>query len=296
MDIDRLRHLLPFFVAGTLEAEERRDVEEALRSSEELRQELKFWERAKTVVAARMNHAAAGHLTVEQIVDRAMGTGSLDELLSSDRHLQSCSECSEEFIRVKESLGARDRVEPDIPKRFLGMVRTVRLIYAVPVLMVVFAVVVLYFGQTEKPLPDPTMPGVNPPAIAEGPAEQTASLWLTYRPEVRSTSVRDLPFLALGERENQIRVFVAIPQNQVSGIQYKVTVGSPGTKLHHLDELLKRYASGGGHDSLQFMLPRQMFPSTGHNVTITVLEVLPPALRSLSPEEYHFEVEVRVKR
>ncbi len=296
MDINRVRHLLPFFVGGTLDPEERRDVEEALRSSEELRQELRFWERAKTVVAARMNHATAGHLTVEQIVDRAMGTGSRDELLFFDRHLQLCSECSEEFIRVKASLGVRDRVEPAIPNRFLGMVRTVRLIYAVPVLMVVIAVVVLYFGQTEKPLPDPTVPGVIPPAIAEEPAEQTASLWLTYRPEVRSTSARALPSLALGEQEKQIRVFVAIPQNQVSGIQYKVTVGSPGTKLHHLDELLKRYASGGGHDSLQFTLSRQMLPSTGHNMTITVLEILPPALRSLSPEEYRFEVEVRVKR
>jgi hypothetical protein len=271
-------------------------VEEALKSSEELRQELKFWERIKAVVAARMNHAAAGHLTAEQIVDRAMGTGSRDELLSFDQHVQLCSECSEEFIRVKESLGVRDPAEPTILERILGMIRTVRFIHALPVLTVVIAVVVFYFGITERQHPGPAIPGMTPPPIAERPADQTASLWLTYRPEVRSTSNRGFPALGLGEGAKQIQVFVAIPQNRVSGIQYRVTITSSGKEPYRLGHLLQRYGSGRGYDSLQFVMPREVLPAAGKIVNLTVSEVLPPELRSLSPEEYRFEVEIKAKR
>jgi hypothetical protein len=296
MNIDELKTLVPFYVGGALDTAKRMEMEEALKSSEELRNELRFWERTKTVVDARVAHAAAGHLTPKQIVDRAMGAGSGDELLSFDRHLQLCAECSEEFRRVKESLGAREAVEPTLFERMLGRVRVVRLVYAVPALIVVIGAVVLYFGKTNKQPPGPIVPGMTPPTIAEAPVDDTASLWLTYRPEVRSASRQALPSLILGAGKRQTKVFVAVPQNRVSGIQYGVTITSPGKKPYHLDQLLQRYATGGGYDSLQFVLPREVLPPTGTNMNLTISEVLPPALHALSPEEYRFEIEMKAKR
>ena len=296
MNIDDLRLLLPFFVGGTLGPEERQEVEEALKTSDELRKELEFWKRAKTAVANRVAHAAAGHLTPEQIVDRAMGVGTGDEVLAMDQHLQSCAQCSEEFHRVKESLDIHEAVKPSLFERILGIVRAVRLVYAVPALTVVIAFVVFYFSKTEKEPPGSPVASVPGASIAVAPAVDTALLWLTYEPEMRSASHHSLPTLALGEGEKHLRVFVAIPQNKVSGIHYRIIVTSPGRKIYRLQESPQRYTFGGGHDSLQFVLSREFLPPAGKTMTVTISELLPPTLRSLSPEEYRFEVEVRAKR
>jgi anti-sigma factor RsiW len=66
MNIDELKELLPFFVAGTLDPGERKQVEEALGTSKELRKDLKFWQRTKIVVEARALQAAASHRKPEQ--------------------------------------------------------------------------------------------------------------------------------------------------------------------------------------------------------------------------------------
>jgi hypothetical protein len=296
MDIDELKALLPLYVGETLDPAQRKEVEEALAHSEELRKELRFWERARTALATRRAHATAGHLTPEQIVDRAMGRSTVGEVLSFDEHLQSCKECAEDYNRVRGSLDAREGATLPFFHRAMSMLKKLRLVYAIPAVIIVIAVVAITYEKTAKDIPPPGPTTVALPATVSAPVDETATLWLTYRPEVRSTSRRDIPTLSLGEGERLVRVFVVVPQNQLEGIQYRVSIASSGKKPHYLEQLLRRYASGGGHDSLQFIVPRSLFPPPGDTVFLTVAEILPPALRALSPEEYRFTVEVKAKR
>ena len=297
MDINDVRELLPFFVSGTLEPDQRKMVEEALATSEELRMELDFWKRAQQVVAARQAENAAGHLTSRQIVDRALGTLTGEELLSVDNHLRACPSCSEDFNLLVQSLESNRGVLTTWTYRLKTAIRSVRLVYAVPALAVVAVASLLIISYWNKqPAPLPTKE-ITPPTVAENqqPEEAITSIWLSYRPKMRSASQQDLPVVELGEHGKQIKVFVSIPHNAVRGIRYKLAVISKGRTSYHIQDPVERYASGADYDSLRFVLPREVLALPGNTTILTISEVLPRELQSLTPEEYRLTFAVRAK-
>ncbi len=296
MDTKDLKELLPFFVAGSLSPAEREQVEEALNTSETLRKELGFWRQAEAVVRARHDLEKAGHLNARDIVDRAMGGASSDRLLSIDNHLQFCSMCSEELALVTQSVKTLGTVKYT-PFRILpGWAKSIRIVYAFPALVVVVAMVLIIFNSTNQQQPSASAPTHHPIPVAKSPAEPaaTASLSLTYHLEVRSTSHREIPTLTLENGQTHVKLSVAIPHNAADGIRYNVSLASHDAKPLQIQELVRRYASGEAYDSLQFVVSRNLLPLSGQPVTLTISEVLPPDLRGLTPEEYSFELMIRV--
>jgi hypothetical protein len=298
MDMNEVRDLLPLFAAGTLEPDQKQMVEEALRTSEELRKELEFWNRAVKAVAARHAESAAGHLSSQQIVDRALGALTGEELLHVDDHLRSCAACSEDLKQLNGTLESK-RAEPVTwSYRVKNVVKSARLVYAVPALAVAVAIVLYVSSYWDRQSTPPPTKETTPPILVENqPTDGTTRTFqLSYRPEVRSTSEEALPVLTLEEKDRRIQVLLSIPRNAVSGIRYRVAVLSKGTTTYIVQDLIERYGSGAEGDSLSFVLPREALALPGGITALSVSEVLPEELNGLTPEEYHINFAVRAKR
>lgn len=289
---DDIRTLLPFYAAGTLESDEAAEVEAALKDSEDLRNELRFWERTRNAVLAQNAHAAAGHLSAQHIVDFAEGIVERKEWAIVEHHLQSCEQCADEYRLVRTSLVAPAPVQVSFVGRLFGAVKSLRLAYAIPVLALM-VVAVMYF-EVEKEELQPVIPRIEEP-LAETPLppHENASLWLTYKPGLRSGVKQEVPTLSVEERHAGIDVFVSIPRNTASGIRYLVKVGSRTIQPVWLRDTLQKYASGSSQDSLAFTLPRALAPPPGDTLILTIHEVLPRHLSALEPEEYTFLVVVK---
>jgi hypothetical protein len=291
MTLDELKRLIPPYMAGTLDPEERREVEDALITSAALKRELTLWRHAKGALEARVAELAGGHLTPEQIVDRAMGLTPGKEMLEIDRHLASCSLCGDELRLVNECLGsgAPDRI--GVIDRLSAFLHRIRPSVAIPLVagalaLVVFILVSRSHFPIETPVPEHEIPG-----IVNVPERQEATLWLTYRAAMRSTSGPPPDTLIFTGSEKQIRIHIAIPQNQVTGIAYSVALESAGRRPFRLNETLTRFATGAGYDSLQFTIPDSVINKV---MVLTLTEVLPPQLQhSLTPEDYTFEIILR---
>jgi hypothetical protein len=297
MDNNDIGDLLPFFVAGTLKPDESRRVEEALATSEELRKELQFWKRAQEVVAARQAESVAGHLTSKQIVDRALGVLTGDELLPVDNHLRSCPACSEELTLLSQSLETKQGGFITWSNRLSSLIRSIRFVYAVPAFAAAVAIFILIFGHSdEQPMP-PSAKDIIPPVLAENQQldQRTTSVWLRYRPKLRSAAQVDLPVLTLDDKDTLLQMFISVPHNSVSGIRYRVSVLSNGKEQYHLQDLVGRYASGVKCDSLRFLLSRDVLALPGRTTTLAISEVLPKELNVLTPEAYTIEFVIRAK-
>ncbi|HSQ74466.1 MAG TPA: hypothetical protein VLT13_02845, partial [Bacteroidota bacterium] len=289
--------LLPFYVAGTLNAEQQTAVEQALGTSEELRTELRFWQRAEAVVHARGEMTAAGHLSSRDLVDRAMGAMPGERLLVIDQHLQSCRLCAEEFSLVKQSVGQVATAPRQVPQwSVAAALRWIRPLYVVPVAVAALAVVVLLFRSPEEQLQPPATPALPSPPVVKAPEPEgeTALFALTYRPEMRSASRYDTAVMTLAPDHDSVRLVVAVPRNTAVGIQYRFTVESRAAGRHRVNGLVQRYASGEVYDSLQCIIPRTILPASDGTVTLVVSEVLPPSLKDLSPEEYRLPFDLRL--
>jgi hypothetical protein len=297
MDINDIRDLLPFFVVGTLEPDKKQLVEEALATSEELRADLQLWKRVQQVIAARQSEIEAGHLTSQQIVDRALGALTGNELLSVDNHLRSCPACSEDLMLLDQSLETKQRGPKSWSARISSHITSVRLAYAMPAFAAVAVVCILIFRHSDSPPTSPSAANVAPPVLAENqpPDERTASVWLSYRPELRSAIEDSLPVLALEAKDSLVQVFLSIPRNSVSGIRYKLAVLSRGKKPYHVQELLERSASGDECDSLRVVLSRDALALPGRTTTLAISEILPAKLNSQTPEEYRISFVIRTK-
>lgn len=296
MELAEMKELLPFYVAGTLSVEQRSAIDQALATSEELRTELQFWQRAEAVVRARSEMTAAGHLSSRDLVDRAMGTMPGERILVVDQHLQSCRKCAEEFSLVKQSAGQIASV-PEIPQRVVAAaLKWLRPLYAVPAAVAALAVIVLVFRSPEEPLQPATSPALPSPPIVRAPEPEgeTAAFSLTYRPEMRSASRHDTAVMTLASNHDSVRLVVAIPRNTTAGIQYRLTMESRSAGPQRINGLVQRFASGEVYDSLQCVIPRTILPASDGAVTITISEVLPPQLKDLTPEEYRLPFDLRL--
>jgi hypothetical protein len=296
MDLQEIRELIPFYAAGTLTDAERSRVEEALKSSFALQEELAAWERIRDVVIAGASATVEGHLSPKQFVDRAMGMGTGAELLALDDHLRSCSECSNimDLVMGSALTGQEEAGGREAHRRWtVTSLRRVSLIAITAAVLVVVALTI-YKDRTERgavPLPPETVSALIPDSARSTTEPMAVSL--TYRPTVRSAS-HDMEYIEVvrGE-ERDIQFIVAVPRNAVHGIRYRVTISRDHSESTVVADSAQRFASGKSYDSLAVLVPHAAFPPAGTIAIITFREILPTALRDLTSEEYRFEVGVR---
>jgi len=106
-DCTHVTEVLPWFLNGSLDAGERRDVEEHLESCERCRREL-----ADTRFAGAVFRQ---HLAAEALVDYGFGRSSPDvDAAVVEEHLATCAKCSAELELVRESAWRSRRAEARI--------------------------------------------------------------------------------------------------------------------------------------------------------------------------------------
>jgi anti-sigma factor RsiW len=291
MTNEELRQLLPFYVAGTLGPEERERVDEALKSSEELREDLQFWLHAQHAILSQTAHTAAGHLGAQSMVDCVEGILPEPQRSLVRAHLQTCRECSEEYQLVEESLAGKTAPSTSGSSRLFDIIKSVRLVYAVPTFAAMIVAVILYFNSSERSAHQPSVPDSSHSAVAAiaRSIDESAPLWLTYQSDMRSTSRKSIPTLSLGERVKRVNVFIAIPHSQLSDIRYHVEVGLEEERPNILLDSLRRFAAGTAYDTLHIALPRNIIPQPGDTLNLMIKEILSPSM-DLTPEEYRFYV------
>ncbi len=291
MELQEAKELLPFYVNGTLAPPEREFIEQLLKTSPELRDDLRFWQNASSAIRSSEAPVRAGHISGRKVVDFVMGTLAAGERESAERHLQTCPQCSEEYSLVKASL-SRQPATPTVGERIMSVVRSTKLVYTVPALAAMIAAVIMYVGNKDEGTQDVQPPRQTPPAAmppyAQG-VDDAVSLFLTYQPQMRSAEKKTIPRLMLGEAK-RVRVFVAVPHNRVRGIRYNILVEPQDGKRFELPETVQRFASSTAYDSLHFTLDRSLLAPDAGILNIIVSEILPPSLKELTPEEYRFVV------
>lgn len=292
-----IRDILPLYITGTLDADERKLVEEALTTSDELRKEAAFWEGAREILSAHARFAGAGHLSPSVLVDRASGRLTGDILLAADHHLQSCPDCSDLLHRIENSPGVRDASPISAPAGARRRLPKSRLAYGLAVAAGIAAIVFSLVGDQRKE-PSPSLASETPPSTAPDTAaatERKFTLVLAYRPLVRSTEPARIPAFALGGKNQRVTVVLAIPRNAAKEIRYTISAEYESAQPLLIEQQLRPFGYGTTYDSLRVVVSRVVLPPPGKTVTFVVREILTPELSDLTPEEYRFDVMVQEK-
>lgn len=283
MDLHSMRGLLPFYVNGTLGPEERSLVDQALATSEELRQELRFWQQA-----ARYIQAGSGHLSAQQLVARAQGTSPAGERAHLDEHLADCSTCRDLLLRVESSLSASDTVHTPIHTAWY---RHPLWKYAAAAVFASLAILLLVRDTPPAPPDTPVPPRVSPPHTPG--ARRITSLVLTYRPLMRGSEDPEPTPLSLQDGDSLLHVLFAIPHSSVEGMRYSLWREQGRATRVMVTQDIGRSGRGETYDTVAVDVARSTLPAPHQQIRLIIREELPRGSSGLTPEEYSFEVQGR---
>lgn len=290
MDITELKKLIPFYVAGSLDPEERSMVEKALRESNELQTELEFWTHARAAVGRHVRFRQEGHLSPEQIL-------SLIELDLHEEpetsyailnHLQKCDSCSQqvEIIRSTYPTTHVDRTPGDTrieaPRahaRILS-VKQSKVAYIVAIAAVIIIACMIFFSNTtnnHKP---------------QNASPVYANLFLSYASQLRGGEITESPVLLLDHNATHIVLTISLPAASSDSIRYAVSVVSPSGEVVVNSQLVIPSRFNETLDTLRVVIHRQQLASLEGEFQILVTEVLPPAQNDLTPETYEYQFRV----
>lgn len=90
---------IPAYLAGSLDEKRADEVRDAIRQSQELQEDLRFWMKMRSLVKAEALYETAGHLPKEAIVDfvenRTLNPATIDA------HLAACPACREDLDTIR---------------------------------------------------------------------------------------------------------------------------------------------------------------------------------------------------
>ena len=287
-----LSTLLPLYAAGSLSGTEKERVEEALKASGELTEELEFW---KGILDSARSYDPA-HPPAEAIVEYSEGTVAGPELARVRTHVNTCLDCQHELEILRETYQEesstvdekRLTVEVRLPDLFREFFRTIRTVYAAPaaafVFLCVMIAVLLSFPKREPP---PVVTSLPP--VVTG---QHQSLVLEYVPKLRSTSGTRKPTLVLSSDVTVVDVTVFLPRSMDS-VRYSLSLKLPSKEIISIPGSLTPAHRDKNLDSVHTSLPGDLFDMVGE-FKLVAAESLPPSAH-MTPEvhEYPFVVSLR---
>ncbi len=158
LNLDEYKELIPAYLAGTINDEDRLKLEAALQKYPELRDEL---EELKEISAGLtlLEEISTGHISPELLAIYAVEPGTLtkDDRKNIEEHIVTCDSCREELIICKESLPGQEPTSQENPlTSFFNWLlfghATLRPIYGLAVLLIIVAPVVYFSLQQPSEL------------------------------------------------------------------------------------------------------------------------------------------------
>ena len=148
MEISKLKQMIPLYAANRLDPKEKAEVEKAISSSDELKGELKFWQKVSVALVLRDEHEKQGHPDSDELVGyvegRYKGKRSAAEL---EIHFRQCDECRRELELIRRTYPVTDQVRRApasiltfVPKYF----KSLKLAYALPIAAILLIALIIW--------------------------------------------------------------------------------------------------------------------------------------------------------
>jgi anti-sigma factor RsiW len=301
MTLDDLKDLLPLYVAGSLSAEQRAAVDEALKQYPELRVERRFWEGMRQATLLDAGPAEEGHLTSEQLVQYAEGMlPAGEERLHVEYHLQGCASCRDELSIVRqmpeESRTPRESAEVKKPFFFVkgsGVFRPALVFGALAIVLLGG----IYLISRDQPSQQATLPPAPRETATVVPPRaehiRRIAYVVPFSGPMREpfTTRSGTPALMLNDSIALIDLFVPVEHSAIAA-GYIIHITSPaGVRAQLVDSVLPR-GRGGNLDTLLVTVKREQFMPGGRYV-LHVRETIKGGVTDIEPEEYRYEFDVR---
>jgi len=260
---DELRQLIPFFVAGTLEGEERRAVEQAIGGDPSFKEDLLFWQSAAAAVHGQAAHTDADHPSSELLVHYAEGASVGDDgpIQALDEHVTTCTSCRDELGMIRASFESQARHRDRAPSR----IRLWPRLAAAAAVLVVGAVLLTRWLDRE-----------TRPTYALMPTETT-----------RSLDPDDVPVVEIETDVEAVEFRLSVPATDLPDLSYIVRFISP--QAHEVPSSVDFVVVGQNSQTDQILVvldAASAFP-LGADYQFEVEEVIPAGV-DLLPETYFY--------
>ena len=289
MELHEAKQLIPLYVADTLSSAERAEVDEALKASKELNDELAFWRKAQLAAQAHAEYARKEHLSSEQIVDFAERAVTDPKLRSEiESHLQTCKECAEEYDMIMKTIPEREQAwqtKPTIVEMVQRLVGSLKPLYVIPVAVMLIAGIMVWRSFDTKN---------NTPGMASNEIsvpKNTLRLVLPFQPQMRGRDEESLPTVTVNNSVKWIHLTACVPHDSLTATKYTATLSTPEGKTIAIPETFSKVVSPL-MDSLKLNLEAELFQVEGE-YTLNIAEVpssLPPGASPFPSEPYRFRV------
>lgn len=276
MDIIEIKKLIPFYIAGTLDAEEYQEVEDAIQNFSELQTEVEFWKRALKAIHWQTLQQSAGHLTREQIVQSAEGNRLQD--FSVENHLQTCTQCREVIEIIRSTYSPIETKQTGSDEKSLSFQSSfhmrMRYVYATAAIFLVAFLSILLM-EREKPETQEQKPVY-------------AQLVLSYNHSIRSATKIDTTVLTLNPSISGINLTVYVPHSTISSLRYSLTLRSPSNILTPIAEQAEANRVDDKIDYVQTNVMKDLLRNEDGVYHLIVKEMIPPSYDGIFPETYEY--------
>ncbi|MBA4312475.1 MAG: hypothetical protein C0417_07575 [Chlorobiaceae bacterium] len=292
MEYSEIKKLIPFYIAGTLEPDEKKLVEDALRDSGELKKEFEFWLKAKEVTARHALRLAENHLTPEQIV------GYLERYYESDKlglesiesHLRTCVDCRSDIEMIRSTYpvanGERQKQMDGMPEKLMVGNRLELILSKKFVDVFAIAAVIFIVALT-------LVTNFNIDNKLSSPEKQYASLVLRYQNSTRGNERIGTTNLIDDPSTSGARVLLYIPHSKIDSLRYEIILKNPLDNLISIETSYKINHPGNILDTLQFIIDRKYYANIAGKYLLFVKEKLPPDLSDITPEQFIFIIDLK---
>jgi hypothetical protein len=254
MTEEDIKHLVPLYVAGTLGPDEQKAVEEGLQEWPELKKDLEFWMNSATAVRLQAAFEAGAHPATEDLV--AYAEWSLKDRarrLEIDHHLQTCAPCADAYALIQGTEHLSQPLSPSLLERVSESLQRFKPVHLVPA--VIFAALIAF---------------ILIPQMRHSP--ETAQLWLTYEPELRSARAVPLPVLSLGNETEDVRLVFVFPHSEDAAVTYDLRLQHDQSPPRSVLTMIKPFYRGQPNDSLSVTILAGEFADSGDRCRFIIVE------------------------
>ena len=279
MNLQELLELIPFYVAGTLDPDEKRLVEQELPNSTELQEAVRFWRQAQKAIIASEEYARKGHLSPDTLIQYVEGNLGVVEMNTVEQHISECANCREETDSITEMYSRLEappvlqRVKEALHSSLdyvLEYLRPPRLAYAVPALLVIIISTAVLIWHTRETAAIETL------------------FELPYQEITRAAGKTELPKFEIGKKTEIINMVILVPHLAIDSLQYMLSLTTPSGRAMPFRSTITPILSGSNYDTVRVTLTQIHFAAGSGEYKITLTANPPIPLEGAATLKYDY--------